>query len=148
MRERFGVEVLDPDGSVDRGALAARAFATADDRSWLEGLLWPRVGARVAGWRDAELGRRPPPLALVVEVPLLFEAGLEAMYDATVAIVAPDALRAERAGARGHQALEARGARQLSPSEKAERATFAIVNDADVAALERRLSEVLATLSE
>jgi dephospho-CoA kinase len=92
--------------------------------------------------------RRPPPAALVVEVPLLFEAGLEAMYDATVAIVAPETLRAERAGARGHEALEARGARQLSQAEKAERATFAVVNDADVAALERRLSEVLATLSE
>jgi dephospho-CoA kinase len=147
VRERFGAEVLDDGGAVDRRALAGRAFATADDRSWLEGLLWPRVGARVAAWREAELARRPLPRALVVEVPLLFEAGLEPMYDATVAIVAPEALRAERAGARGHEALEARGARQLSQSEKAARATHAIVNDADVAALERQLSDVLATLS-
>jgi hypothetical protein len=90
VRERFGAEVLDAGAAVDRAALAARAFATADDRSWLEGLLWPRVGARVAAWRETEMERRPPPAALVVEVPLLFEAGLEAMYDATVAIVAPE----------------------------------------------------------
>src|SRR2546421_7706464 len=42
--ERFGSSVA-PDGGVDRAALAERAFATAEDRAWLEGLLWPRVGA-------------------------------------------------------------------------------------------------------
>jgi len=78
---------------------------------------------------------------------LLFEAGLDGIYDATIAIVAPEAVRAERAGARGHQALEERGARQLTQAEKAERATHAIVNDGDFVDLERRLSAVLATLS-
>ena len=101
--------------------------------------------ARVARGERATGTRRRA--ALIVEVPLLFEAGLEGMYDATIAIVAPEGLRAERAGARGHQALEERGARQLSQSEKAERATHAIVNDADLAELERQLSAVLATLS-
>ncbi len=43
---RFGVEVA-PDGVVDRGALAARAFATDADRAWLEQLLWPLVRGRV-----------------------------------------------------------------------------------------------------
>src|SRR5437588_296117 len=45
--ERFGSEVA-PEGQVDRAALARRAFATGEDRAWLEQLLWPRVGARVA----------------------------------------------------------------------------------------------------
>ena len=59
---RWGAEVA-PDGVVDRGAVAARAFATPDERAWLEGELWPRVGARVAAWREevAAATRRPSP---------------------------------------------------------------------------------------
>ncbi len=49
---RFGPEVA-PDGVVDRAALARRAFATPEDRVWLEQQIWPLVGARVASWLDA-----------------------------------------------------------------------------------------------
>src|SRR5271166_6488928 len=73
--ERFGAEVA-PGGVVDRAALAARAFASAEDRAWLEGLVWPLVGARVAGWLEQVRASTPAPRAAVVEVPLLFEAGL------------------------------------------------------------------------
>ena len=54
-----------------------------------------------------------------MEVPLLFETGMEGAFDATIAIVAPDELRAERAGARGTAELEGREARQLPQDEKA-----------------------------
>src|SRR5581483_4267419 len=50
VRERFG-DAIERDGAVDRSALARVAFATAADREWLEGLLWPRVGERMAAWR-------------------------------------------------------------------------------------------------
>src|ERR1700753_2208660 len=63
------------DGEIDRGALAGVAFANDDDRRWLEELLWPRVGERMAAWRSEQERRSPPPRALVVEVPLLFESG-------------------------------------------------------------------------
>src|SRR5207248_1104250 len=49
VRDRFGDSVLS-DGVVDRAALARRAFATSEDREWLEGLLWPRVGSRMTSW--------------------------------------------------------------------------------------------------
>jgi len=101
----------------------------------------------MAAWREAALAGDPPPVALVVEVPLLFEAGIEPAFDATIAVVAPEELRVERASARGHQALADRETRQLSQEEKATRATHAVVNDGDVSALERKLSAVLATLS-
>jgi dephospho-CoA kinase len=61
-------------------------------------------------------------------------------------VVADEDVRAERAGARGHQALEARSARQLSQEEKARRATYVVVNDGTVEQLESKLSEVLAKL--
>lgn len=145
--DRFGPEVT-RDGAVDRGAVAARAFATSEDRSWLEALLWPRVGARMIQWRERLDKADHPPRAAVVEVPLLFESGMESGFDATIAVVAEEEVRAERAGARGHQALEARSARQLSQEEKARRATYVVVNDGTVEQLESKLSAVLANLEK
>jgi dephospho-CoA kinase len=144
--ERFGSEVA-PNGEIDRDALARRAFADPEQRAWLEGLVWPRVGERVAAWRREVMERTPPPRAAVVEVPLLFEAGLEGLYDATIAIVADEGLRGERAEARGHAALQERASRQLAQAEKAARATFAVSNDGTVAELEEKLSAVLESLN-
>ncbi len=143
--ERWGADVA-PGGVVDRAAVAAHAFASPEERQWLEGVLWPRVGARVVAFREQALAQQPPPSAAVVETPLLFEAGMDAVYDATIAIVAPEPLREQRAGERGHAAVAERTSRQLSQEEKAERATYAVVNDGSVEQLEARLSEVLAKL--
>lgn len=143
--ERWGADVA-PGGRVDRKAVAERAFAAEEERRWLEELLWPRVGARMIAWREELAGRGAPPRAAVVEVPLLFEAGMEGAFDATIAVVAPEEVRASRAGARGHAAVEERTGRQLSQDEKARRATFAVTNDGSEEQLQRALSDVLAKL--
>jgi len=144
---RWGEEVA-PGGVVDRPAVARRAFAEPGERTWLEELLWPRVGRRVAAWYEA-LGRREVrPRAAVVETPLLFEAGMEGLYDATVAVVADEEVRAQRAGGRGHQALDERAARQMPQEEKADRATYAVRNSGTVEELERELAGVLAGVEE
>ena len=143
--ERWGIEVA-PDGTVDRAAVAQRAFAEPDERAWLEGLLWPLVGARVAQWRAAVAEVDPRPRAAVVETPLLFEAGLEGGYDATIAVVADEDVRAERAAARGHHAVDERSARQLSQEEKAARATYVVANSGTVEQLELALAAVLEKL--
>jgi dephospho-CoA kinase len=144
--ERWGPEVA-PGGVVDRATVAARAFSSPEERAWLEGLLWPLVGARVAAWL-AEVRSRSPesdavPRAAVAEVPLLFEAGLEQLYDATIAVIAEERLRRERADARGHALADERAARQLPQQEKAQRATFVVRNDGTEADLQRALSAVL-----
>lgn len=143
--ERFGPEVA-PDGTVDRGAVARRAFASEQDRAWLEGTVWPLVGVRVGEWLERARALSPPPPAAVVEVPLLFEAGLERIYDATVAVVADESIRRERAAARGHELVAERVSRQLSQEEKARRATFVVHNDGTEAELEQELSRVLGKL--
>jgi dephospho-CoA kinase len=143
--EKLGPEVA-PDGEVDRAAIAERVFGDDERRAWLEGILWPRVGHRIFEWRQ-ELGRRdPPPRAAVVEVPLLFEAGMETGFDATLAVVADESVREERAGARGHAGVDSRTARQLSQEEKSQRADFTVRNDGTLGELERKLSEVLASI--
>jgi dephospho-CoA kinase len=145
--ERFGAEVA-PGGLVDRAAVARRAFASAEDRAWLEGLVWPLVGARVAAWLEQVRAATPAPRAAVVEVPLLFEAGLDQLYDATIAVVSEEAVRRQRAAERGHALADERAARQLSQQEKARRATFVVHNDGTVEDLERVLSAVLGKLGE
>ena len=54
---------------------------------------------------------------------------MEAVFDATIAVVADEAMREERAGARGHAAVAERAGRQLSQEEKAQRADFTVRND-------------------
>ena len=142
---RWGAEVA-PGGTVDRTAIARAAFATAEDRAWLEGLLWPRVAERVAAWREEVARAEPPPPVAVVETPLLFEAGMDRIYDATIAVVADEEVRRERAAARGHKSVDERTARQLTQEEKASRATFAVANSGTLEDLESRLSDVLAKL--
>ncbi len=56
-------------------------------------------------------------------------------------------MRARRAAARGHEAVDERAARQLTQDEKAARATYAVRNDGTVEELEAALSEVLGTLN-
>ena len=143
---RFGAEVA-PGGVVDRSALARRAFATPEDRAWLEGIIWPLVGARIAAWRADTQLLSPPPRAAVVEVPLLFESGSDHGFDATIAVIADERVRAERAERRGHAALAERGARQLSQEQKAARADHVVVNDGDLSELEQKLSSVLDMLA-
>jgi dephospho-CoA kinase len=139
---RWGPEVA-PGGVVDRAAIARRTFSSVQERAWLEGLVWPLVGARVAAWLERVRAQRPPPRAAVVEVPLLFEAGMDGLYDATVAVVSDEDVRSERAAARGHALADERAARQLSQEEKAGRATFVVRNDGREEDLERALSAVL-----
>jgi dephospho-CoA kinase len=140
--DRWGAEVA-PDGVVDRSAIARHAFGSPEERAWLEQLLWPRVGRRVAEWRRGLDERDPPPRAAVVETPLLFEAGLEGGYDATIAVIADEEVRAARAAARGHHAVDERSARQLSQEEKAARATYVVSNSGTVDELAAELSAIL-----
>jgi dephospho-CoA kinase len=143
--ERLGPEVA-PGGRLDRSLIAERVFGDDEARAWLEGELWPRVGQRVADWKQEVEALDPAPPAAVVEVPLLFESGMEAAFDATIAVVADESVREERAGARGHTAVSERTGRQLSQAEKEERADFEVRNDGTLDELKQTLSQVLAKL--
>jgi len=142
---RFGASVLHR-GSIDRAQLAKRAFAAPDDRAWLEGLLWPRVGARMRAWREQLERASVAPRAAVVEVPLLFEADMESAFDATIAVVADEQVTSRRAAGRGHHALAERSARQLPQQEKAARATYVVVNDGTFDELESQLAAIVEML--
>ena len=144
--DRFGPEVLDAAGAVDRAALGPRAFAEPDGLRFLEGLLHPRIGAGRERWVADQRRRDPAPPLLVCEVPLLFEVGAEGAFDAVLVITAGESVRRERVEARG-QGFDERRARQLPEAEKVARADAAYVNDGSLAALEAWVAERFADLA-
>ncbi len=140
--ERWGPEVA-PEGTVDRTRIGEIVFADPDQLAWLEAQIHPLVAERMVEW----LGALPGGTAVaVVEVPLLFEGGRHEVFDRTVAVVAEERVRRERAAARGHALVDEREARQLSQEEKAARADHVVENNGSVEELERALSALLAKL--
>jgi dephospho-CoA kinase len=143
---RWGDGVL-PDGKIDRAAVAQIVFNQPEELRWLEAQLFPLVAAEMAGWRAELECQSDPPAVAVVEVPLLFEAGVENAFDTTIAIVADEEVRVRRAGGRDHLAVEKRAARQLSQEEKAARADHVIHNDGSLADLERDVTDLIGRLA-
>jgi dephospho-CoA kinase len=140
--ERWGPDVV-PAGSIERAKVAEIVFGNPEELSWLESQIHPLVGERIGAWlaslpADAEVA--------VVEVPLLFESGMDGVFDTTVAVVTSDPVRRARAEARGHALVSEREARQLDQDEKASRAEHVVANDGTVEDLERALSALVEKL--
>lgn len=142
--ERWGEDVA-PEGEIDRTRIGEIVFADPEELRWLEAQIHPLVGGRIGSW----LSSLPENTGLaVVEVPLLFESGMESVFDTTVAVVAADEIRRERAGGRGHALVDEREARQLAQAEKAGRARHVVENDGSIEELERELSALVEKLGE
>ena len=131
-------------GELNRAFLASRVFCDKEALQRLNGVVHPAVMRDFAVWAEAQEGDY-----VVLESAILFEAGLEASVDATVAVMAPVELRLERAMRRDgadREKIEERMRNQLSDDERSERAKYAIVNivledlEDDVEQLHRRLS--------
>lgn len=142
LRQWWGGEVVGAGGRIDRARVGAIVFADSEQRRRLEALIHPIVREDlVAALRDAAAsGAR----AIVLDIPLLREGGLDAWCDAIVFVDSPRALRLERVRAtRGWSDAELarREGAQLPEGEKRRRADLVIVNDADLAALGRRVAD-------
>ncbi len=92
--ERWGAEVVAPDGSLDRAGLRARVFEQADELDALNGIVHPEVGRL----RDAALAaaRARGDRMVIYDVPLLFERDLADDVDLVVLVDAPREVRLER----------------------------------------------------
>jgi len=151
LRERFGDAALGPDGRPDRPFLAARAFASADDRRALEGWTHPVVRARILAELEAARasGRSP----VVLDVPLLLENdaqhGLAGLCDALIFVQTEESTRIARAAAnRGWNADEIarREAAQWPLDEKRARADHVVINEGTPDELARQVRELAARL--
>ncbi|MEO1007840.1 MAG: dephospho-CoA kinase [Planctomycetota bacterium] len=123
------------DGRLDRRAIAARVFGDDAARRALEAILHPMLHAERADLlrRAAESGVR----GVVVDAPLLFEAGVDAECDAVLFVETPRAERLARVRRRGwdEAELDRREAAQMPLDEKRRRSTAVVPNTGDLAGL-------------
>ena len=133
LRKRWGDAVFAADGSVDRSAIARRVFAsggTAElDRRFLEELLHKRIRRRLLQKKDQFAAEGRP--AVVLDAPVLLEAGWGPMCDILLMLEVPREIRLERARQRGWTEAEfdRREAAQWTVDEKRREAHFMIAND-------------------
>lgn len=124
----FGKEAAE-----DKKKLAAIVFADPVALSRLNGLIHPLVFKDMENWfKELENRVEPPPYA-IVEAAILFESGMDTMFDTIINVEAPVQEQIERCMARDHSTetqVKARLARQLSAEERRKRAGFTIQNAA------------------
>lgn len=145
---RFGLDVLAPDGTLDRTTLRRRVFADPALRSDLEAIVHPEV-RRLRDVRVAAARARGDRI-VVSDIPLLFEVGLEHEFDGVLLIDAPESVRLDRlVRTRGLTAAEARAmmAAQWPSEKKRAGATWVIDNDGSPEQLAAQVSGLWQILS-
>jgi dephospho-CoA kinase len=144
--ERFGAGILDPDGRLDRPALAAIAFADEDGRKALGEITWPAIGEEF----ERQIREAPADAIVICDVPLLVESKAAAArpYMAVIVVEAPLDLRLDRLEIRGvpRDDAERRMAAQATDDERREVATHLIDNGGALDSLARQVDEVWADL--
>ncbi len=143
LKVKLGTEVLAPEGKVDRTRLAQVVFTDEAQLRWLEALLHPRLNARWRALFAASHGQK-----YIVEVPLLFEQGMENWFDFTICITSECATQMRRLELRGIPPTLARQrlAQQLPLPRKCELADFVILNDGSLDFLREQINHLASRL--
>ncbi|HET8985143.1 MAG TPA: dephospho-CoA kinase [Trueperaceae bacterium] len=142
---------------LDRARTAALVFGDADALATLNGIIHPWVRSRSAELERELIDSQDPPPVIVLDIPLLYENGLEVGLDAVVVVTAPLETRlarvVDRAGAANETEraaaladAEARDATQMPLAEKAARAEFVVDNSGSAGDLEENTARLWADL--
>jgi len=143
---RYGQKAM-TGAHVNRQALAGIVFRDQDELQWLEQLLHPHVHTAVEEWAAAQQKVRPRPAVIAVEVPLLFETGLETAFDFVMLITAPTEVRRRRLTEKlTDSEFESRLARQMPEDEKIARSDFVFHNTAERKALRAFVGQTVAQI--
>lgn len=135
--EAFGSDVVRKDGTPDRETIAARAFADEESARRLNAIIHPGVVERA---REDLSELREKHAAVILDVPLLFESGMDVLCDTVVAVVAEDGIRRDRAKKFGD--VVARERRQWSAAAKAAKADHVVTNNGTLEELRARAGEL------
>ena len=142
----FGVGILNAEGALDRRALAAMVFSSDGAKIKQE-----RLNKIAHFYVLAEVRKRISELqrtgvrAVMVDAPLLFESGFDSECERIIAVTAEKGVRIARIVERdgiSKEAAAARNSAQLPDEYIVERSDYNIVNDGDIAELERRVEAV------
>ncbi len=159
---RFGGGVVAADGSVDRKTLGGIVFAAANARAALEAILHPEVFRRIDEWFAALPGNRPghgpadesaPPMPrfAVADIPLLFEAHHEGMFDRIIVTKCSPAEQLRRLKERNGLSEEEARRRmdaQWPIDEKARLAHYVIDTSGPFEETDKQIDRVLQELEE
>ncbi|HEV2879303.1 MAG TPA: dephospho-CoA kinase [Candidatus Eremiobacteraceae bacterium] len=146
IRQEFGDEIILPDGSLDRPALARIIFGNEAKRTKLNQLTHPEILKRVL----AIIGAQPSESIIVVVVPLLFESGFDRSCDRSVAVIASPEVRRHRLQERDGLSVsevEARMRTQLPDAEYEKRADIVVRNEDNLTALGREVDRAWQTIT-
>ena len=139
----FGREVLNPDGTLNRSALARKAFASEKSRKRLESILHPLI-QELAAERVSKISGM-----VVYTIPLLAETKSPLRFDKVVTISCPEAVRLKRLVNRGLSEDDARAriAAQATDAEREKRADIVISSDCEKSELIERARRVFQELN-
>lgn len=139
---RWGSAILRADGTIDRKKLGAIVFANPEERAALEAIVLPRIRIRT---RQAITEAENVPF-IVVDAPILLEAGFDRFCDRIVYIDAPRTLRLARLAERSgwdEAELSRREAAQLPAETKQARADAVVLNESTAVELGKKLEQLL-----
>jgi dephospho-CoA kinase len=144
--QRWGAQVLDDDGEINRRRLGALVFAEAAQLRELEALVFPFIERRLR--EEIEVARRDPKVRFILlDAAVLLEAGWMPMCDRIVYVHAPREVRLRRlAGQRGWspEEVSAREQVQLPLTDKVTRADHALDNSGPLESLDRQVADLVA----
>jgi dephospho-CoA kinase len=147
LRQNFGAEFFRPDGTVDRQALARHVFSRPEAREKLNRIIHPWITQELQE-HLRQLESQGEPL-VVVEIPLLFELGLETFYDRVIVVYADVASQKQRLRWRDDREgdeIEGILTAQGSLSQKAARADFVVDNSGPLAATKIQVKKIMGEL--
>jgi len=146
---RFGEQVLDPAGEVDRVSLARVVFDDPNALAWLEEYLHPLVEEHMRTWLAEAQLREPAPPLVVYESPLLFEAGLTGRFDRTLVVTAAEDARLARVASRGGlERLAERESRQWTTTKRRAAADDVIDNSGTLSELQTTVDAYIERYAE
>jgi len=135
----FGSEMLTVPGDLDRARLGRTVFADSAARRKLERILHPLIRSLLRAQIEAAQRDLPLETVIVVEIPLLYEGGLETWFDQVVVVTASEAVQRERLRLRNGLNAEEAGRRiaaQWPLERKVSRADYLLVNDGSLQELD------------
>lgn len=132
-------------GETGRLALADVVFADEEKLHKLEAILFPLVRGEISNWMESSYVASMP--LAVVEIPMVFEAAMEDLFDKIVLVTAPSEVRGARhAGLVGKADFERRASQQLSEEEKEMRSDFVYQNTGSPDELDEFVERTVASL--
>ena len=144
VEKALGMPLRDAEGRLDRQALAKAVFGDAGKLGALEAVVHPKVYEDFVRWRDSQPASVP---FVVMESAIFLQKPLfRPLADKVLWVEAPLPLRLERIAARDGLSQESVQARMDAQRNDAEAADAVLVNDGDLPALEKKVSEVLERL--